>query len=106
MADQIIEQGPFPAGETFTVHCTPAEINELRDELIARRGVTTYEEWRVTGQPKGDYPPYEFTWSPLRHDNPEREAKGYAALMRERGWWTDGPHLRKRTVTVTDWEDA
>lgn len=40
MADQIIEQGPW-SGETFTVHCTPAEINELRDELIAGRQART-----------------------------------------------------------------
>jgi hypothetical protein len=66
--------------------------------------VTSYEEWRVTGTTREGLP-YEFTWSPARHDNPEREAKGYAALMRERGWWTDGPHLHKRIVTVTDWEE-
>lgn len=37
LADQIVNTGPAPAGETFTVHCTPEEINELREELQAHR---------------------------------------------------------------------
>jgi hypothetical protein len=71
--------------------------------------VSTYEEWRVTGDPGEDYPPYEFTWSPARNPHlgadPERAARHHIALIESVGEnWTDGPHLHKRTVTVTDWE--
>lgn len=67
----------------------------------------TYEEWRVTGQPAGDYPPYDFTWSPFRNPHlgdPERGARGFIALVTAVGGWTDGPHLSRRTVTVSEWE--
>jgi hypothetical protein len=81
---------------------------------MAREGatVTTYDEWRVTGDPGGPYGLYEFVWDPARHENPEAEARGYMALLRDRiaatgsRQWADGPHLHKRTVTVTDWQDA
>lgn len=74
--------------------------------------MSTYEEWRVTGTPGKGYPPYSFTWSPgvdrfPRADDPEREARGFVALFEDSGTtWADGPHLHKRTVTVTDWEPA
>jgi hypothetical protein len=72
--------------------------------------VTTYEEWRVTGEPGQGYRPYSFTWSPSTrpglHDL-EGEARGFIALLKDVGeTWIDGPHLHKRTVTVTDWHDA
>lgn len=103
IADQIIEQGPFPDGETFTVNCTPDEINELRDELIARRGATTYEEWRVTGT--WDGADIDHIWTPSEDGDAERGARTMVDFGRARDW-TDGPHLHKRTVTVTDWEEA
>jgi hypothetical protein len=70
--------------------------------------VTTYEEWRVTGRPGGAFPLYVFTWSPVRgDDDPERAARGFIKLIQAHDasgqMW---PHLHKRTVTVTDWEDA
>lgn len=72
--------------------------------------MTTYEEWRVTGDPgDDDGSPYEFVWSPARNtafDGGEVEARRFMALIAEDGGWTDGPHLHKRTVTVTDWEEA
>lgn len=67
----------------------------------------TYEEWRVTGQPTGDYPPYDFTWSSYRNPHlgdPERGARNFAATINGAGRWDDGPHLSRRTVTVTGWE--
>jgi hypothetical protein len=75
--------------------------------------VTTYEEWRVTGrfahtQPSGS-DQYEFTWSPVRNPhlgNPERGARDFIRLMHDVERWTDGPHLHKRTVTVTDWTEV
>lgn len=74
-------------------------ISELHDIDHA----TTYEEWRVTGQPGRGYPPYEFTWSTLR--NPHLgEAEGAArAFMAQELDWDDGPHLHRRTVTITEW---
>jgi hypothetical protein len=63
--------------------------------------VTTYEEWRVTGTwLSGD--PYDAAWN---HDDADAEdgARGMVAYARTQ-LWTDGPHLHKRTVTVTDWE--
>lgn len=64
--------------------------------------MTTYEEWRVTGTWEDQ--PYTFTWSPTRGDaDAELHARGFIGLVSEHGW-TEGPHLHKRTVTVTDWE--
>ena len=79
--------------------------------------MTSYEEWRVTGQPNAfrgvEFPPYEFVWS-LRINphlgDPEQAAREFVAGMARHadrcGTWTDGPHLHHRTVTVTDWEPA
>ena len=69
--------------------------------------MSTYEEWRVTGTTDGD--PYSFTWSPVgppAWEFPERQARGFVAQFRGFDDWTDGPHLHRRTVTVTDWEPA
>jgi hypothetical protein len=66
----------------------------------------TFDEWRVTGDPGDGFPPYNFTWSPLRNDlgDPETEARAFVALIHSHGRWPDGPHLHRRTMTVTDWE--
>jgi hypothetical protein len=63
----------------------------------------TYEEWRVTGTDEdGDLVGVIF-----RHDEhePEDGARTFVAWagLQE---WTDGPHLHKRTVTVTDWTEV
>jgi len=68
--------------------------------------VTSYEEWRVAGHISEGFGLYEFTWSPSRGDrDPEAKARGF---MRATAidTWLSGPHLHKRTVTVTDWEEA
>ena len=60
--------------------------------------MTTYEEWRVTGRCKH-----------MRDAVTHQFATEDAARTWLAEWtcdWTDGPHLHKRTVTVTDWEDA
>lgn len=44
--------------------------------------MTSYEEWRVTGDPGDGFPAYSV------------------------GGWPDGPYLHRRTVTVTEWEEA
>jgi hypothetical protein len=69
--------------------------------------VGTFEEWRVTGHPGQGFPPYEFIWSPLI--NPQLGDAHEAALaFVERIWvrgdWADGPHLSRRTVTLSAWE--
>jgi hypothetical protein len=69
--------------------------------------MSTYEEWRVTGRIDGD--PYDFTWSPFRNPHlgeGEAGARGFVALVASRDAWTGGPHLHKRTVTVTDWTEV
>ena len=69
--------------------------------------MTTYEEWRVTGNPGEGFPPYTFTFSPIRGDqDPEKSARGFVALVRDVSDWADGPHLHWRTVTVTDWQET
>jgi len=39
LADQIIEHGPYPPDEFRILNVTTAELNELRDELIAARAL-------------------------------------------------------------------
>lgn len=70
--------------------------------------MTTYEEWRVTGEPGEGYPPYEFTFSPVRGESdPEAKARGFVALIGSVGEvWAVGPHLHRRTVTVTEWAEV
>jgi hypothetical protein len=60
--------------------------------------VTTYEEWRVTGTlPSGK--PFATKF--------EHEVAARHLLDRGRAMgWTVGPHLHKRTVTVTDWTEV
>jgi hypothetical protein len=113
LADQIIDHGPYAAGDLSPVAygVDYAALNELRAELIAARSGRTHEEWRATGTFKvnlgGEDEHYQFTWSQhgtVRYDDPEDSARRFVELART-GWgWTDGPHLHKRTVTVTDWE--
>ncbi|MFC7276243.1 hypothetical protein ACFQS1_19800 [Paractinoplanes rhizophilus] len=74
--------------------------------------MTSYEEWRVTG--RWGEEPYEFVWSPIGNvtracgfDTAEIEARNFVDAMRENQvYWADGPHLHRRTVTVTEWEEA
>ena len=68
--------------------------------------MTTYEEWRVTGTWAGKPPaggPIYITWRTDEYDDAEDRARRWAAANRD---WTDGPHLHKRTVTVTDWTEV
>ena len=71
---------------------------------------TTYEEWRVTGEPGHGFPTYDFTYS-LRSNprgkDPEAAARAFMAhLNGVVDSWDDGPHLSHRTVTEGDWEPA
>jgi hypothetical protein len=69
--------------------------------------MTTYEEWRVTARIDGQ--PYEFTWSPMRNPHlgdSETAARGFITLMGGHVAWEDGPHLHRRTVTLTEWESV
>lgn len=79
--------------------------------------MTTYEEWRVTGRPVHNIPglfplvnatdAYQWMWSTQRgHTDPETTARSFTETARAYTDWTDGPHLHKRTVTVTNWEDV
>lgn len=73
--------------------------------------MTTYEEWRVTGEPGYGFPSYEFVWSDGRNSHlgdPEQAARQFVALIQQPDHtkWDEGPYLSRRTVTVSDWEDA
>lgn len=65
-----------------------------------------WDEWRVTGDPGGEFGAYSFIWSKARgHEQPESAARLFMRL-KDREPWKDGPHLHRRTVTVTDWTPA
>lgn len=70
---------------------------------------TTFEEWRVTGEPGRGYPPYRFTWTAdadsygSQCPDPESAARSFVEAVRD---WDNGPHLHRRTVTRTEWEPA
>jgi hypothetical protein len=74
--------------------------------------MATYEEWRVTGNPGPGFPPYAFVWTNQPDargrvtPRPDWEALDFVQLMRENDNWADGPHLHRRTVAVTDWEQV
>lgn len=60
--------------------------------------MTTYEEWRVTGTVMGR--PIDVTY--------RSKVAAMAFIVNDTPWpnWTDGPHLHKRTVAVTEWEEV
>lgn len=58
--------------------------------------MTTYDEWRVTGVPRHRTFEKVFT--------NEHSARIFLSNATAPCAWKDGPHLHKRTVTVTDWE--
>lgn len=66
--------------------------------------MTTYDEWRVTGTPLRRS--VEQTYSGEDFTDPEGAARWYMAAATGPAPWVDGPHLHRRTVTVTDWELA
>ena len=90
LADRIIQHGPYAGGDPspFTGF-DYTDLNQLRDELIAGRHVA---EWRVS-----------VVFTPGDAGDPETRARAFAAWAKAQGW-TGGPHLHKRTVTVTEWE--
>ena len=70
--------------------------------------MTTYEEWRVTGTWDGKPPiggPIYIVWRTSEYDDAEDCARGWLVGATHE-IWTDGPHLHKRTVTVTDWTEV
>lgn len=68
--------------------------------------MTSYEEWRVTGAWDGE--PREEVFSPRDgYITPEETARAFVAREIKYGvGWTDGPHLSRRRVTVTEWEET
>ena len=92
------------------------DFHQPQDAVVVLQGgrlldVTTYEEWRVTGRFNADIGDedelYEFTWSQPRFPDAEGSARAFLALATNGVWgWTDGPHLHKRTVTVTEWTEV
>ena len=60
--------------------------------------MTTYEEWRVTGVPR------RRTYEQIFIN--EDSARAFMANASAPCDWVDGPHLHRRTVTVTEWREA
>jgi hypothetical protein len=85
-------------------------VAELERRLLSETAIEKrYDEWRVTGQPYEDGPPfYDFSWTPDRAallGDPETSARALmAGLARDSHKWHDGPHLMRRTHFMTDWE--
>jgi len=77
-----------------------------REEYVAQPGVTR-EQWRVTGEPGGGFPPYSFTWPrPGVPEDAEQAARHFIAPILARGDWADGPHLSRRTVYEGAWRSV
>jgi hypothetical protein len=64
-------------------------------------------QWRVTGQPDGGFPSYDFTWSSddRRWPGPAAEVVARGFVARATGSWT-GTELLHRTITYSWWERA
>jgi hypothetical protein len=114
LGDLIVMHGPYEPYEVIpnpvTRYLESDELNALRTELIKLREIqtdreATYEEWRVTGTDE-DGDPISVTYSEDGYDlDPKAGAQAFVAWVETQGW-TDGPHLHKRTVTVTDWTEV
>jgi hypothetical protein len=62
----------------------------------------TYEEWRVTATPSAIEA--EWIYSGKTIPDPEGAARDCARHVPRT--WAVGPHLHRRTVTVTDWTEV
>lgn len=71
--------------------------------------VSSFEEWRVFGEPGEGYPPYDFIWTcggdwgrGQQSDDPQRDARAFFRLLTQPGRkrWKSGPWLYRRVVTV------
>lgn len=67
--------------------------------------MTTYEEWRITGSDEYGGRLADVLFTSTEDGDAEARARSFADWARAKHW-TDGPHLHKRTVTVTDWEEV
>lgn len=92
----------------FVLDGSPPALDKPAREPAAPAAV--YEEWRVTGDPGDGFSPYAHTWSqflnPELGEDAEVRARGFESLVRmsHQPQWRDGPHLSRRTVTVSEWE--
>jgi hypothetical protein len=77
------------------------------DDAMTDQTPYVVHQWRVTGQPDGGFPPYDFAWSSDDRRWPgtaaEVVARGFVA--RATGSWT-GVELLHRTITYSRWERA
>lgn len=74
---------------------------------MADETTTVVHQWRITGSPDGDYPPYSHVYSSddprYLGDAAEACARGFLHRVTDR--WTDVTFTH-RTVTYSAWEDA
>jgi hypothetical protein len=79
------------------------KASKLAPKFPSSDEARTVDEWLLTGDPGHGYPPYRFTFNSDRYEDPERAARKFCELAKD---WTDGPHLKRRTVTYTAWQEA
>lgn len=105
--DPTVERDRLLFGTTFTYDgqpLDPVKVITYRTEVDGTATeVEEYDEWRLTGQPNGDYPPYDFTARSREHIESIlhicRKANG-------RGW-TDVQLTRRHVViTRTEWANV
>lgn len=105
----------------------PTDAEELHDELHDElysgvHPLEVEEQWRVVGDPgttynrKGEvlvrWPHYDFTWTPAiaakqGKDSAEQGARDFVERINTSAKpWEDGPHLSRRLVAVTGWEQV
>ena len=110
-------RGEHPSHETCVETTTFADLAQGNHSYVCgpdcppktdlRPQVTTYEEWRVTGTWDGERVQYDFSPTKSPGIDPETGARQVAAqIVGNLLGWTDGPHLHKRTVTATDWDEV
>lgn len=107
--------GEHPPHETCVETTTLGELAQGKHSYVCgldcppktdlRPHVTTYDEWRVTGTWPEDGKPFDVQLWRSDQCNAGAEARKWAEWARATGV-TDGPHLHKRTVTVTDWTEV
>lgn len=93
---------------------SPVHIVDCGEPIPDQRKVTVREEWMVTGEPGELFPSYRFVFgSPIRlasgkDADPEAAAREFVDGIENAtaGPWREGPHLHKRTVTETPWEEV
>jgi hypothetical protein len=90
-------------GRRITTRPANESVTHWTDDDAEPDDTETYTEWRLRGQPPGDFPFYDLTFR-----DPERVASLRTIFERsgERGWTDVTFESRKVTITRTAWKEA